>query len=297
MAPKLPVIFIFDLDSTLICSTYPLLGYNQFIDFLRDAISSKKIDLPNVTLATARARPMSELVPDEYFRCDIGTSMKALKTLFPTAVFVVFSAGEKAYVEKNVKLIEERFGVCIQRPIFSREHCTIDETNRYRKSILANLPRLMNALQEHYPALKQTENIERVVKHNMVFVDDNDVVWDLKAKWIPCPIYEYMHVIDVTAGLPRTLLQHQLVRDYINTHSVGFAEPPPEQDISEDERNLMFHSYLANMYRLAFTKNKEALKDDFFKRFVSAVKPLSKLQKPFTEKNLQHIRDTMEKKK
>lgn len=291
MSPKLPVVFIFDLDSTLICDSNPLSRYQQFVSFLRDAVITKKIALPNVTAKSVRQRPMSELVPAEFYRSDLASSFGSLKTLFPTAEFFVFSAGQKHYVEQTVKLMEEQLGVAIQRPIFSRNDCTIDETNNYKKSILANIPRIFKSLQDKYPALKTEENRESVINHNLVFVDDREVVWDLSDKWIPCPIYSYIHTIDATVGFPRDLLRHALVREYIATHYVGFAEPAP--DVSEDERNLLYHSYLANAYGAALTENKTALKDDFFHKLVQVLKPVSRLKRPFSDKNMKRIRDAM----
>jgi|APGre2960657404_1045060.scaffolds.fasta_scaffold71456_2 hypothetical protein len=291
MSPKLPVVFIFDLDSTLICDSSPLTSYMQFMQFLRDAVASKKIALPNVTASSLRPRPMSEVIPDAFFRRDMASSLSSIADLFPTAEFFVFSAGEKSYVESKVKLMEDRFGLAFQRPVFSRRDCTVDETGRYKKSILAKMPRILDSLQDKYPALKSEEHRETVVKYNLVFVDDNDVVWDLKDKWIPCPAYSYIHTIDATVGLPRELLKHEIVREYINTNSSGFAEPPP--DVSDDERNLLYHSYLANAYRIAFTENKKASDDDFFSKMTQALKTVSRLKRPFSEKNMKRIRDAI----
>lgn len=294
MSPKLPVVFIFDLDSTLIASAESLTSYFDFIRFLRDAIMSKKIEIPGVTLASVRSRPLSEIVPIEFFRCQLAETMAKIKELFPTAEIFVFSAGTKNYVEQLVGIMEKRLGISIHRPIFSRYDCTIDETNNYKKSIQTVLPRIIASLQGKYPALKEAKSREKLLAHNLVFIDDSDVVWDLKEKWIPCPDYLYEHFIDITKGVPRAVLEHKLVREYIKTRYAGFIEPPA--GVSEDERSLMYHAYLAHNYQRTFGNNREALKDDFFPRWIKALKPISQLQKPFTEKTLDRIRKELKPK-
>jgi hypothetical protein len=289
---KLPVIFIFDLDGTLICNANPLENYLNFVQFLNDAAISKKLDVDSIPSGSIRTRPLSEIVPTEFYRCGLADALQSIEKLFPTAEFFVFSMAKKDYVERMVKIMEKRLGISIHRPLFTRDDCSRIETNNYKKSIQTVLPRIIASLQTKYPALKHEQNCELLLEQNILFLDNSDVVWDLKDKWISCPDYTYTQVLDITVNIPRKLLRDPIVQQYISTYDAGFAEPP--ENVTEDERNLMYHSYMANQYQNAFAQNQEALKDDFFPRFVKALRSVSRLKKPFTKTTLERIRRMME---
>jgi len=264
----------------------------DFHNFLRDAIKAKKIPVPSPQ--PYKYPPIGELLPGAFYRRGLADALKEIQRLFPTAEFFVFSAGQRHYVEQMVKLVEEHTGVHFNRPLFSREDCTFDETRSYRKSIEVQLPRMIASLAKTYPALKKPELVEEVLANHLVFVDDNDVVWDLKDKWIPCPTYNYVLTLDPTSGVAPSVMNHAIVRTYQRSANVGFVEP---EEMLDDERNLMYHTYMADFYRHALSFNKDALQDDFFARLVAALKPLHKLKRPFASAQVAKLRKALDAKK
>ena len=291
----LPVLFIFDLDSTLIGDGTPLDDYMELVSFIKSGVSSKKIAVTNQKLPTPKQ--IANSIPHEYYRPGLGEMFAKIKAMFPTAEFFIYSAGTKPYVEYNVKYLEKRFGITFNRPIFARDTCIIDETNRYKKSIKSVYPRIFKALQRKYPALKDQSNQNNVETNRTIYIDDNDVVWDKTTnnnKWIKCPEYTYMPVFDYRQHISKEILTHPLVIEDMKTKNVGF---PEILHVDESERDLMYHAYMANQNSYALRINIDALKDTFFQRFTKTLqkRKIHMLKNPFSNKQLDKIRSALSK--
>lgn len=212
-----------------------------------------------------------------------------IKELFPTAEFFIYSSGTKYYVDYNIKYLEKTFNIHFNRPLFTRDDCVYDEKNYTTKSIISIYPRIFKALLSKYPLLSNAEIQKEIINNRNIIIDNNDVIWDDKNKWIKCPDYNYKSVIDFTQYVPKEILTHPLIIEYMKNKKLSFVDSP---NLLESERELMYHTFMANQNSIAIATNLESSKDIFFPLFIKTLKALkiNKLKMPFSNKQLDKIR-------
>jgi hypothetical protein len=284
VAKKYPIIVIWDMDKTMIGDTNLMMKSVNLVKFVRQAIQSKKIeDAPSPKNMTYH-----DFIVPGFIRPGLSDLFSGIKKTFPTAEFFVYSSGDKKYVESIVPVVEKETGVTFRRPLFSRPDCVYDG-QWYRKSIQAQMDIIVSALLPDYPILKDAEAREAILKGHVIFLDDTDVVWDMPTKWVQCSSYDFYPVIDVSSFLDLSIRQHPIVKEYIAKEN-AFFEEPTDPSITTYERNLMYHTYMANYYASYLEQSKRALEDTFCKRLLKALKPYKNRKHPFTDKNVEKIR-------
>lgn len=289
---KLPVVFVFDIDSTIVGDVNPLLNRIQVHDFVRSSMKASK--LAESTVQKQTIRNMKD-IPDLLIRPHFAELTRKIKEYFPDSALFVYSAGVKTYVEDIVSYIEGKTGVQFMRPLFSRVECLVDETKNWAKSVKIHYPDMVKALVGKYPQLAKKENQDFVLNNRFVFIDDNDVIWDLEEKWIKAPAYKFMPVMDPSALLPIALRREKIVRDFL-TNTIGsahaFVEP---EGLDDDERNIMYHTWMAAQHSQVIEKNKEAQKDKFFYVLQRALAKVKRSNRPFSVANLKNIKAALVK--
>ena len=269
---ELPIIFIFDLDNTLIGDGTSVAYYIEFLDFIKIALKTKKINTnTNTKVKLPSSSQLISRIQNEYYRPGLVTMLNKIKELFPTAEFFIYSAGSKSYVEYNIKCIEQTFNIHFNRPIFTRDDCVYDEKNYTKKSIISIYPRIFKALITKYPQLNDAKIQSEIISNRNIIIDNNDVIWDDKNKWIQCPDYNYKYIIDFTQYIPKEVLTHPLIIEYMKNNKLSFVDSP---NLTTSERELMYHTFMANQNSLTLATNLESSKDDFFQRFTKTLKTL-----------------------
>jgi hypothetical protein len=279
---KLPVIFIMDMDLTMVGYSNHYGSLKELVSFVRDCFKSKKIE----NLPCPKAQNYMDLITTEFVRPGLKDMITNIVKIYPTAEFFVYSAGAKLYVESLIPAVEKLLGISFNRPLFTRDDCITNETRGYSKSIMVHYDTMVRSLSSKYPALKDDANQQQVLKSRIVFVDDVDFVWDMKEKWIKCPEYTYSPVVDVTKYIDITTRKHPLVDKHIEQNGVFFKEPIAD---TCDERFMAYHMFMADWYRSQYKKNKIALEDTFCTDFVKAITPFKQLAHPFTDANIKKI--------
>ena len=217
--------------------------------------------------------------------------MVKLKEMFPTVECFVYSLGNKEYVAKFINYIEQITDVQFQRPLLARDESVIDETYNYKKSVKMNFPTIINALSDRYPALKDSKVQDYVLNNRFAFIDNSDVVWDIPEKWIAVSTYAYEPVIDIAESIPIPLRKNKFIQDFL-THSRFnvFREP---EGYNEDERNMMYHNWMANCYAEVMPTNKKAMEDKFFITLQKALAKVKRSNTPFSEINMKNIKKAL----
>lgn len=295
MSDRLPVIFILDLDRTLIGDPGHILHYQNTIEFIKQARLSNKITTEELSDAEFKALPSwKDLFVPEFFRPGLKEALESIRKYYPTAEFFIYSAGGEAYVRSMVEIVEKHIDFKFNRPLFSRTECPTNEANHYTKSIVARYPKIIQTLSQldRYKSVNLYEYSEEIMENRLMFIDDVDFVWDRKEKWIQCPAYNYKPMFDINDKILRLIHRLPIVQEYLRSSEANQTLYIHEQpDFSYDEYRMNYHLFMANLYREHNIKNRtEFVKDTFMSRLVKAVQPYRSRAKPFNAKNLAAIK-------
>jgi hypothetical protein len=290
MPSRLPVVFVFDLDETMIGVSTPLSSVTSFYEYLYNAVKMKKVDVAGKKI---RKKALADVMTKEMLRPGFKDAITQIKAMFPTAEFFVYSAGTGPYVADMIRWIEAYTGVAFRRPLLSRERTMATSTSSHVKSLEYHMNLMFDVLQQDYPALKQPENRVTVAASQIIHIDDReDILWEGSAKLVNCPEYSYTPFMDITAGIDRFILEQPDVQEYLKTNERdnAFVEPSPPLS-TPDERNMLYHLFLAEKYRALVDNNRLQLQDNFFPRFVRALKAFKTLKRPFTDRNVKKLNE------
>lgn len=286
---RLPVIFVFDLDETMIGVSSMIGEAVELNTVLHDATKIGK--LPK-TKSKYRTHYRDFMTP-EMVRPFLGESLKKIKHDFSTAEFFVYSAGTHEYVSDILSWIESYIDITFRRPIFARHNTMVTESSSFVKSLKYQAPVMLDALVKDYPSLKNDKNREEVVNHRMVHIDDREgILWEGSTQLIQCKPYSYRTFFDITEGIDKDILNHPLTQAYLESSSVVYRYSPGS---SVDQIKEAYHLFMFEQYHKIADSNKEQLQDEFMKDFAHAVSKYKNLKKPFTEKNVKEINDTLNK--
>lgn len=290
---SLPVIFVFDLDETMIGVSTPLSSLTRFHTFLYNAIKAQKISPTLCNGKKIHKISLAHVLPPEMLRPGFKDAAHSIKIMYPTAEFFVYSAGTAPYVTDVISWVEKIADVKFRRPLLTRNHTMISESSSVVKSLDIHMDIILDTLLEDYPALSFEYNRNIVAACNIVHIDDrHDVLWEGSSKLINCPAYSYTPFIDITAGLDKCVVRSDVVQEYLRQEERGDAFIEPTHPLgSPEERELQFHLFMAEKYRQVSDINCKHLTDDFFARLTSTLKGLKHLKRPFTKKNVKAINE------
>lgn len=291
---RYPVIFILDLDRTLIGDPTHILDYQSTIEFIKNARLSNKITAEELSDAEFKALPSwKDLFVPEFFRPGLKEALEAIRKHYPTSEFFIYSAGLPEYVKSMVDIVEKHIDFKFNRPLFSRTECPTNEANHYSKSIVARYPKIIQSLSqlERYRKVNLVEAADEIMENRIVFIDDADFIWDKKEKWIQCPAYNYRPMFDIDDKILRLIHRLPIVQEYLRSSNANQTLYIHEQkDFSYDEYRMNYHLFMANLYRDQSMKNRTVFtKDTFMARLVKAIQPYRTRAKPFNAKNLAAI--------
>ena len=292
---RLPVIFIFDLDRTLIGDPAHIVDYQITIEFIKQARLSNKITADELSDAEFKALPSwKDLFVPEFFRPGLKEALENIRKYYPTAEFFIYSAGGEKYVRSMVDIVEKHIDFKFNRPLFSRTECPTNEANQFAKSIVARYPKIIQTLSQldRYASVNLYERTEEIMENRLIFIDDVDFVWDRKEKWIQCPAYNYRPMFDIDDRILRLIHRLPIVQEYLRSSEANKTLYIHEQkDFSYDEYRMNYHLFMANLYREHNVKNQtDHSKDTFMSRFVKAIQPYRARAKPFNAKTLAVIK-------
>jgi hypothetical protein len=220
---KLPYIFIFDIDNTIIGNIH-----HQYIEYnLLENINTlliKDFDITDI-LNNGMLRP--------YFKDFIDFIYKKYKNV---EIYVYTNSSFEWINYGLIDNIQKSINYKINKPYFTR-----DDSNYYKKKLLGNLyDIIINSLIAKYPSLKSQKNKEFVFKNQIVFIDDiKNNLKDYPQKQILCPEYNYIDVYDMKTRL-------------INKYNIG-------EDVFDKEIVL---SLFENDYLPLYNKNGSIYQQD-----------------------------------
>ena len=282
---SLPVIFIFDLDKTLIGESHDLMfEYKDLLTFINDACKHKRFSGSECKLSTNIWN--KDVVSEHFFRPHVKEALHSIKNMFATAEFFVFSLGTKDYVNDIIAYLESYTGIRFNRPLFTREDSSIGDINYYMKEIKGYEEIIFKSLVRKYPKCKSAYFKSLIMRERTIIIDDTDV-WNNDIRWIQCKPYTYKPICKIDNTILQLIYDNQSIKSYMTNRSVDFLPDFPE---TFDMFMMNYHLNTANLYRKFLQENTEQIKDDFFMKFVKCIQHRSNKAKPFTPAFLKKIK-------
>lgn len=258
MSTKEPMVFILDLDGTIIGDcTYQVIMYNMEELCKKHKIKTKSDDLLN------SYKPASKLIRP-YFKYFVNR----MKAYNPNSLFFVYTASEKAWATKEIAMIEKTHDFKFNRPIFTREDCILDSYGQYRKSVKKIWPKI----QKH-----------KVQKQNVLVIDNNDTFIDFASNFLLCSTYDYILFFDLWDKIKKEYLRimeiYQAIKKLISGHKIckhcNFNDEAPLNSKQLENK----HKWLYKKHKKINMMNRKYVNDTFWKTLADTI----------VEKNITHF--------
>jgi len=298
MSPRLPLIFIFDMDATLVGDRAPYSKAQNLRRHLQQSCLSGKVnlDIPLCKKPLDKRYYDAAEIDDRFFRPFLKESLTAIKEMtHGDAEFFIFTAGSYDNSIEMVSIIEKKIGIAFNRPMLSYNNLSFNAANNnYEKSIILNIDTYVKSLIARYPALKNPANVETVKQGRIIFFDDSN--WSEEAsrtKFIQNISYDFYPTFDPLADIPVAVRAQPIVKEMLASNltqlsGIYFIEPDEKMPI--EQRNMLYHVFMADLYRIAIDKQVKAEKDKFFFHLIKAIKPYINNKLPFSDKTMPKIR-------
>jgi len=265
-----PLVFILDLDGTIIGDC----AYQAILFNIENILKSNSIKAKADSMLLDSYKPESKLIRP-YFKYFILT----IKKHFPNALFYIYTASEKSWAEKEIKLIEKTHGFKFNRPLFTREDCIVDSFGNYRKSVKKILPRIVKG------------NKKVKIQPNKILVIDNNAVFiDYASNFLQCPSYNHLLFCSIWDRVKKEYLRimeiYQIISNLINTNKIFKI---PEHSIKPTNGKLLeqHHKWLYKKHKKINILNKKYANDIFWKTLAMAI--IDKKMTSFEKQNVEYL--------
>jgi hypothetical protein len=190
-----PFIILLDLDQTIQGNIYPQLQEYNLIQYLNTYNESSR------KLVQSKKLLMNDFKEEKLLRPHFKRFIEKMRKRFANVEFFVYTASETYWANYIVRIIENAIDVKINKKIFTRDDCIIDNTSgKIMKSIDHITPELFTILKNKYK-LKKT--VDYTFK-NIFLIDNNHVLYKNESHMlIKCQDYNHTVVIDQLRNLKR----------------------------------------------------------------------------------------------
>lgn len=201
----LPYVFILDWDGTIAGK----------VDFQSARYSMVK------TMTRYGYRVLQKNIPDAFMpgrgliRPGFANFIKAMKEMYPNCMFFIYTASERQWAMQEIPWVEKSHGIQFQRPIFTRDDCTVDSTGNYRKKLQNIWPRIVRTMNARKGANYSKEEKEKILNERTIIIDNNAVYTDRQDRLLLCPDYNYMVFEDLLDGFPSQSFQNPAVQQHV----------------------------------------------------------------------------------
>jgi hypothetical protein len=200
-----PLILVLDMDGTFIGDTIYQICHYDICKSLRAKINTADLQSH---LQNGLVRP--------YFE----SFFKTVKLTYPNMEIFVYTASEKVWANFIITNIEKTLNIKFNRPIFSREYCTL-QNKQYYKSIAKIKPLIYKKVKKQYMLQSITSLDKRIL-----FIDNTSCLLpNEKVYFLKCPTYNVAYPIDVLGYIPhKTLIKHQdLIASILKKYNVNVS--------------------------------------------------------------------------
>jgi hypothetical protein len=284
---NLPILFILDLDLTLIGNAVNILKYKDILEWIKNNCKHKKF---NDESCKINVKDWTKIIPENFIRPYLKEFLTEIKEIFPTAEFFIFSNGTKLYVKSIIDYIEKKLKVKFNKLIIGRDLNLIKDDHYYSKEITEYIQELIiKSLSKKYSKKLLEKNKDLIFNNRTIIIDDNNYIWNDKAI-INIPSYDYNPLFEFDMNILNLIYKNPLISNYIsNISNQDFFPKNDMTNKTEEEFKLNYHLFLAEIYRNNIENNKEMSKDDSFIKILKSIKTRKNMEKPFTDNYIKNV--------
>jgi len=269
MSNNLPLIFILDIDNTLIGDSKEIRKYDDFITYMKNSCNRKKIDKDDVI---CMKEWKNNHIPKDFFRPYMKEFFTEIRKLYKDSEFFVFSLGTFVYVKDIVKLIENYLeDITFNKPYFSRENSFRTDTNDYVKDINAYESIIVDKLKHKYRDI--STSIKQILEERTIIIDDINI-WDDDYRHIKIKPYNYYPIVEYDLHLLELIYKYDNLYKYIVNSKIMEIE----RGNSFENFLMNYHIYMVNLYNTKNNSNKKELMDNTFKIIINSLKRKLKMK-------------------
>jgi hypothetical protein len=265
---NLPILFIFDLDGTIIGNPADIISYSKIIKYIKNGCRHKRLNGSECEIDTTIWSTKN--IPKYFVRPNYGESLHQIKSTFPTAEFFIFSLGTKDYVVNIIQYLEKYTGIYFNRPLFVRDDSSLTPEGAYLKDINGYYDKIFANLSHRYPKCKNKDIQNKIINERTIIVDDNEV-WNNSHQLIKCKPYTYKPIIEIDNAILEIIQSNKSVFTYSNNDAEIKILPTIYETQPYDIFKMNYHMLLTNQYRIESENNIQQQKDDFFPKFTKYV--------------------------
>lgn len=200
-----PFVILLDLDNTIQGNVLPQLQEYNLIEFLNKQgnTNSKKI-------VQSKQFLIDDFINGNLLRPHFKRFIEKMRKRFSNVEFFVYTASEKMWAYYIVRVIEAALNIKINRKVFTRDDCIVDETSgKIFKGINHITPDLLRTLKTKYK-LSKNYNFKHIC-----LIDNNYVLYNRENHLlVKCPDYNHVRVIDQLRCLKKEYIES-------NYHIIG----------------------------------------------------------------------------
>lgn len=269
---KLPYIFIFDIDNTIIGNLYNCIYEKRLLSYIYKICKKN-----NILNDCVKELDIVDELNNGLLRPNFKDFIDFIKKKYKHVEIYVYTYSSYKWVHTGlIHNIEKSSGVKFNEPYFTRED-TLDGDK-----LLGNIfDIIITNLVLKYPALKLDKNKRTVFDSQLVFIDDvPNKLKDYPDKQITCPEYNYQpSYYDIQAkiinkyGINPDIFDNKELLDII-TEKIGYSECPiysKNGNIYQQNKELKYITEIKNIRKIELLNSE--IKDTFF---INLMKVLNK---------------------
>ena len=190
-----PFVILLDLDNTIQGNVLPQLQEYNLIEFLNSKNNSDSDKSKFKKITQSKQHIINDFIKGNLLRPHFKRFIEKMRRRFSNAEFFVYTASENRWANYIVKILEAAIKVKINRKVFTRDDCIIDQSSgKVMKSIAHITPELFTILRKKYKLTKVNNKYE--FKH-IFLIDNNYVLYEKESHHlIKCPDYNHSAIID-----------------------------------------------------------------------------------------------------
>lgn len=285
---ELPILFILDIDKTLIGDGSFISKLNTFALFINKSCKRNKINNSN-NICKINSNFWKNNISSNFFRPFIKELINGIRKTYPNSEFFVYSTGISEYVNIIVNLLEKYIGEFkFNKPYFSREKAFIDSKNFYEKDINFYTKSIIKTLKNKYPSI--SDKIDEILSERTIIIDDLNV-WNNDYRHIQIKPYDFNPIYEFDYNLLKMIYENDYIYEYCTTKGLLSIER------GNNLNNFLFnyHIEMINKYKQNENNNNYNLNDNEFEKLLKIITNLNKKTgNLFTKANLNMIKKKME---
>jgi hypothetical protein len=198
-----------------------------------------------------------------------------IKKTIPNSYFYIYTASEKKWAEKEIKIIEKILDIKFERPIFTRNDCNL------------------NMEEEKISFIKSIDKIKKKIKienPEIIIIDDKTVYIDNNHRLIKCKMYNYKYFCNYWDYIPITKIKNKIFLDFLSK-LINENRLSPFYDTKTNKQKKDYYKWLY-LKTLEINKNNKKYKNDKFWLYLTKIIVENKITK-LNEENISLIKSML----